>query len=65
MARRTRYTPTNDSILMDRRQLQDALQCGEHMAIQFGREAGAEIKIGRRCFYSREKIMEAVREKCN
>ena len=65
MARRTQYTPTNDSILLDRRQLQDALQCGEAMAIKFTREAGAEIKMGRRCFYSREKIMAAVREKCN
>lgn len=65
MARRTQYTPTPDSILLDRRQLQDALQCGENMAIRFGREAGAEVRLGRRVFYSREKIEAAVRAKCS
>lgn len=65
MARRTQYTPTNDSILMDRRQLQDALQCGENTAVKFAREVGAEVRIGRRCFYSREKIEAAVRAKCS
>lgn len=50
----------NSGRLLTIEQLQAYCGIGRNSAMKFGREAGAEIRIGRRVLFDRERIDKAI-----
>ena len=48
---------TRDKIAVDITELQEMLSLGKNKALQFGAEAGAKFKYGKRSLYRVDKIL--------
>ena len=48
----------SNMITINQEMLASKLGCGKSTAIKIGKESGAEIRIGRRCLYSVNKLQE-------
>ncbi len=56
MARNTNYSQNDNTITVNIETLKDILQCGRYTAARIAKEAGAEVRIGKRVLYNRQKI---------
>lgn len=56
MRERANKEATNERRLLDTKEVCYYLSMGQVKGIQFAREIGAELRIGRRCLYDKAKI---------
>lgn len=56
MGKKAEFERNGEPILLDVQGLQNALQCGRPTAIKIAREAGAEVRVGRKYLYHRKKL---------
>lgn len=58
--RAAKFEDRSDTVTLNIENLQSVLQCGRATAIRIAREAGAEIRIGKRVLYNRQKIEDFI-----
>ncbi len=58
MNKTRQFEVTETTMMVNTKQLQAMLNCGEEAAKDIGREAGAMVKRGRRYFWNTNKIQK-------
>lgn len=56
MARKTKVKKIENPITVDTEGLKSLLNCGRNSAVEIGKQAGAEIRIGKRLLWNVAKV---------
>lgn len=60
MEKTRQYKITENTILVDTFKLREVLNSGRATAVKIGKNAGAEVRIGRRVLWNLSKIQEYI-----